>query len=153
MGLGVLLISISLTGCNNQVSSQKIESNASSTSKQEAKSGLSKVDKIEIFDFHSTRRCVSCLGMEKNAKETLDKYFKKELESGKITFQSINIEESSPEVATLVNKYQASGSSLFINAIKNGEDHIEQDANAWRYATQDTQFELYFKGELEKLIY
>ena len=134
----LLLFSIFAIGCENQP-----------LSLMETKQ---KVDRIEIIDFHSTRRCASCMGMERNAKATLEKYFKKELESRKITFQTINVEESNPQTATLVQKYQATGSSLFINVIQNGEDHIEQDVGAWRYARQNEQFQVYFREKISNLL-
>jgi len=149
----LLLLTVILTGCSGQANSQNpAEKENPVAAEQSEIKEVSKVDKIEIIDFHSIRRCASCLGMEKNTKETLDKYFKNELESGKITFQTINVEESNPKNMALVQKYQATGSSLFINVIQNGEDHIEQDANAWRFALRDEQFQAYFKEKITNLL-
>lgn len=139
----ILIFPVFLTGCNNQISA--IEQDGVSKTALVA-------DKIEIIDFHSVRRCMICLGMEKNAKATLDKYFSEELANGKITFQSVNVEESALETQELVGKYQATGTSLFINVIKDGQDHIEQDITAWRFARRDKEFQAYFKEEIENLL-
>ncbi len=145
----LLLFAIFLTGCENQSLSQNSNSEKQSISATETKQ---KGDRIEIIDFHSMRRCASCLGMERNMKETLEKNFKEELKDGEITFQSINVEESNPQTTLLVQKYQATGSSLFINDIRGKKDHIEQDPVAWRFARQDEQFQAYFKEKIEKLL-
>ncbi len=146
----LLLLIIGLTGCNRQVNSQNEQ--LFSTQEQSESKEISKVDKIEIIDFHNIRRCVTCLSMEENAKATLDKYFQKELESGMITFRSVNIEESISETAELVQKYKPVGTSLFVNVIRDGEDHIEQDLNAWKLARKDEEFEVYFKGRIEGIL-
>ena len=149
----LLLLTLALGGCSSQANVRNTAApKTTSINQQENKKEISQVDKIEIFDFHTIRRCASCLGMERNTKATLDKYFQDELASGKITFQSVNIEESSADTQELVAKYQATGSSLFINVIRSGQDNIEQDANAWRFARQDAQFQSYFKEKLETIL-
>ena len=60
---------------------------------QESK--LNSMDKqpvIEVYDFHTTNRCVTCKAIEANTKYTLETYFAEELKSGKITFQVVNID-------------------------------------------------------------
>lgn len=148
-----MLLTIVLTGCSGQANFQNLENKESRTvSEQSETKEVSKVDKIEIFDFHSSRRCVSCLGMERNTRATLEEFFQPELRDGKITFDSINIEDTDSRSIELTKKYQATGSSLFINVIRNGEDNIEQDANAWRFATQDEVFKKYFKEKITNLL-
>lgn len=141
----LFISSLFLAGCNQQpiISESKA---------QEINQTVAKEDRIEIIGFHRIRRCATCLSMERNTKETLDKYFQKELENGDITFQSINIEESILESVELVNKYQATGSSIFVNKIQAGEDHIELDANAWKLARQDEKFQSYFKEKIDNLL-
>jgi hypothetical protein len=77
-------------------------------------------NKIEVIDFHSTRRCMTCNAIEENTKFTLNNYFAKELESGKITFQSINVDDEKNYEMAL--KYEAAGTSLFLNVVISGEE-------------------------------
>ncbi|PIF00955.1 MAG: hypothetical protein CR994_02600 [Maribacter sp.] len=78
------------------------------------------VSKIEVFDFHSTHRCMTCNAIETNTKYTLDTYFSKELKENKITFHVVNVdEEQNGEIA---EKFEASGTSLFLNVIKDGKE-------------------------------
>lgn len=74
---------------------------------------------IEVIDFHSTNRCKTCKAIEANTKYTLDTYFAKELKTGKITFKIVNVDKEENE--KLAEKFQASGTSLFLNVVKNGK--------------------------------
>lgn len=106
-------------------------------------------DKVEVFVFHATRRCISCITIGKFAKETVDQYFQQELKEGKIEFREINIDL--PENRALAQKFQASGSALFINAIRNGQDNINEDVQVWRLVQNESQFKSYLKGKLDVL--
>ncbi|MGB7843758.1 MAG: nitrophenyl compound nitroreductase subunit ArsF family protein [Salinimicrobium sp.] len=77
------------------------------------------VSKIEVLDFHSTHRCMTCKAIEANTKYTLNTYFSKELKENKITFKVINVDEKKNE--KIAKKFEASGTSLFLNVIKNGK--------------------------------
>jgi hypothetical protein len=111
---------------------------------------LTKVDKIEVFLFHSTQRCVSCINIGKFTKQTIDNNFSEELNLGKIVFKEINIDL--PENYQLAEKFQASGSSLFINMIIDGKDYIEQDLKVWRLVGDEGEFESYFKEKIENIL-
>ncbi len=111
---------------------------------------LPKADKIEIFLFHTTNRCVSCINIGKFAKQTIDNNFSEELNSGKIVFREINIDL--PENYELAEKFQASGSSLFVNTIRSEKDNIEQDLKVWRLVGDEVKFESYFKEKIENIL-
>jgi len=111
---------------------------------------LAPADKIEVVNFFGTKRCVSCLTVGKFTKQTLEEKFTPELESGKIVFKEINGEL--PENKEMVIKYQARGSSLFINAIRQGQDHINEDVVVWRLVNNQDQFSKYFEDRLNNLL-
>lgn len=103
----VLAIGLMFTSCNGQNKSQANSFNQS-------------ISKIEIFDFHSTHRCTTCLAIEANTKYTLNTYFAKELNEEKITLQVINVDEKENE--KIAAKFEAYGTSLFLNVVKNGKE-------------------------------
>ncbi|QVY66196.1 nitrophenyl compound nitroreductase subunit ArsF family protein [Polaribacter sp. Q13] len=78
------------------------------------------ISKIEVMDFHSTHRCMTCNAIEKNTKYTLNTYFSRELEENKITFQVINVDEKENE--KVAEKFEAAGTALILNVIKNGKE-------------------------------
>ncbi len=105
--LSALAISLLLASCNGQ---DKNKETAVDTS----------ISKIEVLDFHSTHRCMTCNAIEANTKYTLDTYFTPELKEEKITFQVINVDEKENE--KIAEKFEASGTSLILNVIKNGKE-------------------------------
>ncbi|MGB5418418.1 nitrophenyl compound nitroreductase subunit ArsF family protein [Algibacter sp.] len=106
--LTVLAIGFVLTACNGQ-----------SKSKDHALDQT--ISKIEVLDFHSTHRCMTCNAIESNTKYTLDTYFSNELKANKITFQVINVDEEANE--KMAEKFEASGTALILNVIKNGKEN------------------------------
>ena len=86
---------------------------------------VKKADRIEVINFHATQRCVSCTTLGKLSEKTITERFANEVASGKIIFKSVNVELR--KNTEIVNLYQASGSSLYINAVKDGKNNIVQN--------------------------
>ncbi len=107
-------------------------------------------DKLQVYYFHRTQRCSSCLTIGKYIKETIENNFADEIKNGTVDFQEINVEL--PENRELAAKFKASGSSLFINAIRNNQDNISQDTNVWRLAGNENQFKIYLEDKLNSLL-
>ncbi len=107
--LTILALSIMLFSCNGNAQNEQSKSSSIK-------------NKIEVIDFHSTHRCMTCNAIEANTKYTLNTYFANELKSGKITFQSVNVDED--ENYEMAEKYEASGTSLFLNVVINGKETI-----------------------------
>ncbi len=80
-----------------------------------------KQNSIEVLDFHSTNRCMTCKAIEANTKYTLDTYFANELKTGKIIFKIINVDKKENE--KVAEKFEASGTALFLNVINNGKEN------------------------------
>lgn len=108
----------------------------------------SDIEKIEVYHFHSTNQCVTCKTVGSNAEATVNTYFAKELESGKIVFAHINIDL--PENKLLVDRYGAKGSSLLIGIYgKDGSFTKQEDTNVW-YKMDKTDSMSYLKGVIEQ---
>ena len=78
------------------------------------------VNKVEVIDFHSTHRCMTCNAIEANTKYTLKKFFPEELKNENITFQVINVDEE--ENYKIAEKFKAMGTALFLNVIIDGKE-------------------------------
>ncbi len=61
---------------------------------------------IEVIQFHSEHRCVTCLKIEKLTRATLAKYF------SAIPFKLVNVEEKKNE--KIAEQFQATGTALFL---------------------------------------
>ncbi|WP_339918292.1 nitrophenyl compound nitroreductase subunit ArsF family protein [Yeosuana marina] len=124
-----------LTSCKDKETSQNVSTNKS-------------ISKIEVIDFHSTHRCMTCKAIEANTKFTLDTYFNKDVKDGNITFRVINVDEKENE--KLAEKFQASGTALFLNVIKNGEEkHIDLTEFAFMEGNDQDVFSKELKDKIE----
>lgn len=131
----VLAIGIMLTSCNTQTKSKTNSLDQS-------------ISKIEVLDFHSTNRCMTCNAIETNTKYTLDTYFSKELAANKITFLVINIDEKENE--KIAEKFEAAGTSLFLNVIKKGkETQINLTDFAFMNGTDQEAFSIELKAKID----
>jgi len=107
------------------------------------------IDKIEVIDFHSTHRCITCNAIEMHTRYTLKKYFADELKSGKITFQVINVDKE--KNYKLAEKFEASGTSLFLNVIAKGkETKIDLTQFAFMKGREKDIFMTGLKEKIEK---
>ena len=140
----ILLLGFVVSGCTN--------STDTSTNGDElmSKAVITAPDKIEVVHFHATQQCWSCITVGEYALKTIAEKFPEEYKNGTIVYKDINGEL--PENSAVVAKYQAGGSSLFVNAIRNGQDNIAEDINVWRYVSNESQFVSYFEKKLNGLL-
>lgn len=75
---------------------------------------------LDVYYFHRTDRCATCLSIEENTKSTLDQYFAEELKNGTIRFYSICYEGDTDKEA--IEKYNADGPALYLTKIKKGKE-------------------------------
>lgn len=128
----------------------KNTSNNSNKNSQEANISNIQSDKIEVFVFYNTQRCISCINLGKYAKETIETKFPNEFNNGKIVFKEINLDL--PENKELGDKFQASGSSLYINAIKDNKDNISYESKLWMLVTDKQKFMDYLGTRIKSLL-
>ena len=147
IGLGILIILIIAN--LNSPKSEAITENQSQFQEQSSSQKQS-ADKVQVFLFHATQRCTTCIAIGKLAGETVDEYFQPELRDGKIEFREINIDL--PENKELAQKFQASGSSLFINAVYSSKDNITEDTMVWRLTQNEVQFKSYLKDKINNFL-
>lgn len=117
---------------------------------QANKNVAEKADKIEVVHFHATQQCWSCITVGEYALKTIKEKFPDEYESGKIVYYDINGELE--ENYDMVVKYQARGSSLFINAITGDKENIQEETRVWRLVSDEKLFIEYFEAKLNTLL-
>ncbi len=142
--LFVLVIVGMLTGCTSKPDVNGNEEN-NLTNREISEN----IEKIEIYHFHGTQQCYSCVTMGDYAEATINTYFADELKSGKIVFGHINGELM--ENRNLVIKYGATGSSLWVGTYtKDGQFSAEQNINVWYKINNKEDFMDYLKEVIEK---
>lgn len=136
----VLIISfLSVAGCSNKnvggnfVLNDPIDTN---------------IDKLEIYHFHGTHQCYSCKTVGAYAEETINTYFKDELDKGLIVFGHINIDLS--ENKYLAMKYGVTGSSLWLGIYNDEGFKAEENVNVWYKIKDKEDYMNYLKGIIEE---
>lgn len=109
-----------------------------------------KATKLQIVYFHAKYRCATCTSIEENTKKTLNTYFATQLKDGTIKLQVLDVSESKNE--KMAEKYEASGSSLFLTKL-NGTKETTTDFTNFAFSYSHNQAEKFIAGlkaEIEK---
>ncbi|MDV7186286.1 nitrophenyl compound nitroreductase subunit ArsF family protein [Lutibacter sp. TH_r2] len=132
----VTIISLVIVSCGN-----KKESKAEET--------IAKNNVIEVIDFHSTHRCITCKAIESNSKYTLETYFAKELAAGKIKLKVIDVDLE--ENYKIAEKFEATGTALFLNVVNKGkEEQIDLTEFAFATGKNNKEFSEQLKAKIEE---
>jgi hypothetical protein len=111
------------------------------TEKKENKT--TNVTKIEAYYFHFTARCVTCKTVEAEAKANIENLYK-----GKVSFQSVNLDEESGKA--LAEKLKVAGQTLLI--VK-GNAQINLTNEGFMYARNNPEkFKSIIKEKVDKLL-
>jgi len=69
-------------------------------------------DMVEVYYFHFTQRCVTCMAIENETKKAIDELYSEALKEEKIAFISFNLEEEDGK--KMAEKLNISGQTLLI---------------------------------------
>lgn len=99
--------------------------------------------KVEAYYFHFTARCVTCKAVESEAKADIESLY-----GGKVTFQSINLDDESSK--TIAEKLQIAGQTLLI--VK-GDTKINITNEGFMYARSNPEkFKTIIKEKVDPLV-
>jgi hypothetical protein len=98
---------------------------------------------IEVIQFHSEHRCVTCLKIEKLAKNTLAKYFPT------IPFSLVNVDDK--KNAKKAEQFEAAGTALYLYNPATGKKKDLTDF-AFMKAGDEKKFEAELKKYIEDFI-
>lgn len=104
--------------------------------------------RVEIYHFHTARQCSSCIALGRLMDETVNASFTREVESGKLKSGHINLEL--PENKEIVDRYGATGSSLYIGTYINGVFYTEENTNVWYKLNNQLEYVNYLTPILKR---
>jgi len=108
-------------------------------------------DKVIAYYFHTTFRCPSCYKIEQYTEGAIKEYFEKEIESGNLVYEVINVEGKGSE--HFVQDYQLYTKSVVLSFVKDGKEvkfkNLEQ---VWQLLRNKDKFYKYIKSEVEKYL-
>ena len=141
------LVSVQLCSCISPASTSPIPS------KQASAQLSGPADKVELVYFHRPHRCDACIYVEERVGYIVDTFFQEESMNGRLTYQIFDLGDK--KNAAIANKYGAIGSQLFVNAKKDGTDHIRHIDRVWYWDCLDDQefFDTTVKDIIVKSLY
>jgi len=87
------------------------------------------VAQVDVYYFHFSRRCKTCLNVEKVTRESVESLFPDQVKKGEITFQSINLDEEEGEA--IGKKCNVEGQTLMVIC---GDKSVNLTDKAFLYA-------------------
>jgi thiol-disulfide isomerase/thioredoxin len=131
----LLLLIFTFISCSSQsnkkVVAQKVESS-----------------NVNVYYFHFTRRCATCLAVEDNARKAVEALFPNEVKAGDYSFTAINLNEaSSKEIA---NKLSVGGQTLLV---VRGDKKIDITDKGFLNAHDLEKMKVEIKSAVDKVLF
>ena len=101
-------------------------------------------NKIEVYYFHFTRRCMTCNNVETVSKEAVEQQYAEKVKAGEISFKSVNLDEKEGEA--LGAKLKVEGQTLLIVS---GDKRVDLTDKGFMYANNSPDK---LKAEIKKAI-
>ncbi|HKW31040.1 MAG TPA: nitrophenyl compound nitroreductase subunit ArsF family protein [Verrucomicrobiae bacterium] len=106
---------------------------------------------IVAYYFHGTIRCETCLKIEKQAREVIERQFKLELETQQLVFKPVNYDL--PENAHFLLDYKLPCPSLVLVRQKDGKDEKWTLLNeTWQLVEDPVKFDKYIETEVRNFL-
>ena len=116
-----------------------------------ATAGIASEDKVVAYYFHGSFRCATCTAMEDYSRQAIETNFKDELDSGKLEFRAVNVEESDNK--HYVNDYQLYTKSLILSFMKDGKEEKSKNLDKiWQLARNKQKFIDYVTSEIKSFL-
>jgi hypothetical protein len=71
-----------------------------------------KTANIQVYYFHFSRRCQTCIAVEENAKKALDALYAEKVKNGEYSFKALNLDDKTTK--TTAEKFGIGGQTLLI---------------------------------------
>lgn len=101
-------------------------------------------EKIEVYYFHFTRRCMTCNAVETEARKAVESLYPEEVKNGTVKFIEINLDNKNSKPA--VEKAKAQGQALII--VK-GDKRVDLTTQGFMYAVSNPER---LKNEIKKAV-
>src|SRR5512133_3312180 len=101
-------------------------------------------DKVEVFYFHLTRRCVTCQAVENVSRNAIEALYPEQVKKGTVSFTPVNLDlEGSKAVA---ERCKVTGQTLLVLS---GDVRVDLTDKGFMYATTSPDK---LKAEIKKVI-
>ena len=106
---------------------------------------------VIAYYFHGTVRCETCLKIEKQSKEVIERQFKAELDAQRLVFKPVNYDQ--PENAHFLLDYKLPCPSLVLVRQKDSKD-VQRTllGDTWQLVEEPVKFNAYIETEVNKFL-
>lgn len=133
--VSVLVIAIGNISCNNH------------GNKNEVTQAISTSD-VNVYYFHFTRRCATCIAVEENALKAFEALYPNEVKTGEYSFTLLNLDEACTKV--IANRLGVGGQSLLV---VRGDKKIDITSAAWLPAHDPEKMKVEIKSGIDKVLF
>ena len=106
---------------------------------------------VIAYYLHGTVRCETCLKIEKQAREAIERRFLVEMAEKRLVFKPVNYDK--PENAHFLRDYKLPCPSLVVVRQRAGKDERWKLLDkTWEHIQNPFRFDEYVEGEVEKLL-
>jgi len=108
--------------------------------------GRAEAVQVIAYYFHNTSRCPTCLKIERTAREAMEETFTDDFASGKLVWQSLDMEK--PENEHFVYDYELAAPSLVLVAMEEASEvEWKRLDDTWKLINNKEQFVAYVVEE------
>jgi hypothetical protein len=131
----ILFITLSSISCNSQSNNKAVSQKVGSSD-------------VNVYYFHFTRRCATCLAVEENARKAVEALYPNEVKAGAYSFTALNLDEANTKV--IADKLGVGGQSLLV---VRGDKKIDITSAAWLSAHDLEKMKVEIKSGIEKVLF
>lgn len=103
--------------------------------------------KVEVYYFHFTRRCNTCISVEENAKQAVESLYADKVKTGEYTFKGINLDDASSKA--IAEKFGVGGQTLLVVC---GDKKIDITSQGFMYAHDLDKMKEEIKKAVEEIL-
>lgn len=116
-----------------------------------AVSSVIRADGVSVINFHSTKRCRTCIRIGDLAKKTMYEEFADEEKAGKVRWEQLNYDE--PANAHYVKDYELVSSTVLVTLWKDGKEVKWNRLDAvWDHVGDEPVFRAYVAQAMRDLL-
>ena len=140
-----------LAGCSDAPDRPEAKAPLGAPSIPAAVEHVAKPTQVIAYYFHGTIRCQTCLNIERQAREAIERRFPLEMAEKQLVFKPVNYDE--PENAHFLKDYTLPCPSLVVVRQKSGKDEKWKLLDkTWEHVESPIKFNEYVEGETERLL-
>jgi hypothetical protein len=103
---------------------------------------------VNVYYFHFTRRCATCMAVEENARKAVEALYPDEVKTGEYSFTSLNLDEATTK--EIAEKLGVGGQSLMV---VRGDKKIDITSAAWMAAHDPEKMKVEIKSGIDKVLF